>query len=192
MRFVILSGNPKETGLCRAMMDAIIQGAKDGGADVVEAGMKGILRCQMCGDGWGRCREKHECAFGDDGFTALQALVHSADAVALITPVCWGECDEALKAFMDRLRRCENFLFRAEGEGALSGKPALLVVSPGGSGNGAVPCLAQMERFCQHTSAKIFDMIVVNRWNSDYKRTAIYEAARAIAGGRKHGETVPL
>jgi len=174
------------------MTDAAIQGAKDGGAEVVEARLASVARCQVCGDGWHTCRESQNCAFGSDGFSEIQALVHSADAVALITSVYWGECDEALKAFMDRLRRCENFLFRGAGEGALSGKPALLVASPGGSGNGAVSCLAQMERFCQHTAAKVFDMIVVNRWNSDYKRIAVYQAARAIASGRKHGETVPL
>jgi len=174
------------------MMDAAIQGAKDGGAEVIEVSMTNIIRCQICGDGWGTCGKGGDCAFGSDGFTEAQALVRSADAVALITPVYWHECDEGLKAFMDRLRRCENFLRKGPGEGALAGKPTLLVASPGGSGNGAVSCLAQMERFCQHTSAQVFDLIVVNRWNSDYKRITIYEAARAIAGGRKHGETVPL
>lgn len=192
MRFLVLSGNPKETGLCRAAMDAAVQGAKDGGAEVIEAGVDRIIRCQVCGDGWGTCRDDHTCAYGDDGFTDLQALIHRTDALALITPVYWGECAEGLKAFLDRLRRCENRSRRADGEGALIGKPVLLIASPGGSGNGALTCLAQMERFCQHTGANVFDMVAVNRWNSDYKRKAIYEAARAIATGRRHGDTVPV
>lgn len=192
MRFAIFSGNPKETGLCRAMIDAAAEGARDGGAETATARLAGVARCRVCGNGWGSCGEDHTCAYGGDGFAEAQSLARSADAVALITPVYWHECEESLKAFMDRLRRCESFLRGDAGAGALNGKPALLVASPGGSGNGAVSCLAQMERFCQHTGVKVFDMIVVNRWNSDYKRTAVYQAARMIAGGRKHGETVPL
>ena len=190
MKFAVLSGNPKETGLCRAATGAAIQGAREGGAEVIEATMEKIIRCQICGDGWGACLGSHACAFGGDGFAELQSLIHSADAVALVTPVYWGECAEGLKGFMDRLRRCENRMRRREGEGALCGKPVLLIASPGGSGNGALSCLAQMERFCQHTGALVFDMIAVNRWNSDYKRAAIHAAARAIASGRKHGDTV--
>lgn len=192
MRFLVLSGNPKETGLCMAATEAAIQGARDGGAKVILAEMDRIARCQVCGDGWGTCLNDHKCVYEDDDFKDVQALLHGADAIALITPVYWGECAEGLKAFIDRLRRCENKMRRAEGEGALNGKPALLVASPGGSGNGALTCLSQLERFCQHTGANVFDMIVVNRWNSDYMRKAVYAAAHAIVDGRKHGETVPL
>jgi hypothetical protein len=46
-----------------------------------------------------------------------------------------------------------------------------------------------MDRFCRHTGAVIFDYIAVNRWNNDYKKKAAYAAARAIAEGRKNGET---
>jgi multimeric flavodoxin WrbA len=84
---------------------------------------------------------------------------------------------EAMKAFFDRFRRCEAF--RGE-KGAIAGKPVLLVASPGGSGNGMISCLEQMERLCRHLSAKIYDFIGVNRWNKDYKLTAIEEAAASM------------
>jgi hypothetical protein len=47
-----------------------------------------------------------------------------------------------------------------------------------------------MDRFCRHTGAVIFDYISVNRWNNDYKKNAAYAAARAMAEGRKAGETL--
>jgi hypothetical protein len=47
-----------------------------------------------------------------------------------------------------------------------------------------------MDRFCRHTGAVIFDYIGINRWNNDYKKAAIYAAAKAMAEGRKNGETV--
>jgi hypothetical protein len=51
-------------------------------------------------------------------------------------------------------------------------------------------CLEQMDRFCRHTGAVIFDYIGVNRWNNDYKKSAAYAAARAMAEGRLAGETL--
>jgi hypothetical protein len=89
---------------------------------------------------------------------------------------------------MDRLRRCE---FATGGfDGALKGKQTLLAAVPGGSGNGLLTCLQQMERFCQHTGAVIFDFIGVNRWNRNYKRVAAYEAAKMMAQGIKNGDDV--
>jgi NAD(P)H-dependent FMN reductase len=94
---------------------------------------------------------------------------------------------EGLKSFLDRLRRCDNAM---RGQGVLAGKPVLLIASPGGSGGGGLTCLDQMDRFCRHTGAVIFDHILVNRWNQDYKRAAAYAAARALAEGREPGVTV--
>jgi len=47
-----------------------------------------------------------------------------------------------------------------------------------------------MDRFCRHTGAAIFDYIGINRWNNDYKKKAVFEAAKAMAVGRKNGDTV--
>jgi multimeric flavodoxin WrbA len=185
MNYLIVSGNPKSNGLCHAMMEAVHRGAEDGGAAVDILTVEKLERCHVCGDGWGTCREKHCCAFGKDGFDAAQETVKKADQLCIITPVYCGEMAEGLKCFFDRLRRCEF------GQaGALSGKQMLLVASPGGTGNGMLSCLEQMDRFCRHTGAVIFDYIGINRWNNDYKKDAVYAAAKAMALGRKAGETL--
>jgi len=189
MKFLIISGNPKKDGLCSSVTYKVIRGAMDGGANTMILtldGLEGLGRCRCCGDGWGACLNESHCEFGVDGFDEAQILVKNADAICLITPVYWGEMTEILKCFLDRLRRCE---FKPP-NGALYGKPVLLVASPGGSGNGMLTCLEQMDRFCRHTGAVIFDYIGVNRWNSDYKRQTAYSAAKAMAEGRKAGETV--
>jgi len=162
-----------------------MRGAADGGAEAEILTMDGIERCKCCGNGWGTCREQHNCIYGGDGFGKAQETVRNADVLCIITPVYWGETAEGLKSFMDRLRRCEFGQ-----SGALSGNQVLLIAVPGGSGNGLLPCLEQMDRFCRHTGAVIFDYIGVNRWNSDYKKQTAYSAARAMAEGRKAGETV--
>ena len=186
MNFLIISGNPKTTGLCHEITMAACNGAAAGGVNCQIEYTNDIGRCKMCGDGWGVCRNENKCAFGgDDGFDELHNKIKNADAISFITPVYWWDVSEGLKSFLDRLRRCEFGQ-----EGALSGKPVLLIASPGGSGNGLVNCFEQMELFCRHTGASVFDFIGVNRWNKDYKAVCAFEAAKALASGRKVGDDV--
>jgi len=184
MKLLILSGNPKKNGLCQSVIDAVCVGAKEGGADVEEVRLceLNIARCNVCGEGWGTCKKIGTCAFGNDGFDDVIAKLDQADAVVLATPVYWHETTEALKCFMDRFKRCKN--------GVISDKQVLLVASAGGTGNGVLTCLEQMDRFCRQTNAVIFDYIGINRWNSDYKRKAAFSAGYAMAAGRKNGDTV--
>lgn len=187
MKICVLSGNPKTDGLCQSAVDAARLGAVEGGAEVVEIRVCDLNmgRCQVCGSGWGPCRAEHKCTYGSDGFEEVRAHVESSDAVIMVSPVYWGETTEALKSFIDRLRRCDFGQ-----KGVLSNKQVLLIAVPGGSGNGLLTCLEQMDRFCRHTGAIIFDYIGVNRWNSDYKRATIRSAAHSLASGRKNGDTV--
>jgi hypothetical protein len=71
-----------------------------------------------------------------------------------------------------------------------SGKQVLLIASPGGSGNGMLSCLEQLDRFWRHTGAVNFEYIGINRWNNDYKKQTAFAAAKAMASGRKNGDTI--
>jgi multimeric flavodoxin WrbA len=196
MKYLIITGNPKQDGLCHAVTEEVRKGAEAGAAivDILNVGDLELMQpCHVCGAGWGNCRNNHTCTFGNDGFTAAQDKVHEADMFCFITPVYWGEMEESLKCFFDRIRRCEFEMPSSkprDRKGAFSGKQVLLVASPGGSGNGVISCFEQMDRICRHTGAFIFDYIGINRWNSDYKKAAVFAAAKAMAGGRKNGETV--
>jgi len=184
MKVVLISGTPKNEGLCWSCVNAAAEGARRAGADceVVRLCDYELIRCAMCGDGWGICREEHACIYGEDGFTEIQEKLKAADAVILDTPVYWWDMTEVMKAFFDRFRRCEAI--RGD-EGGLAGKPVLLIASPGGTGNGMISCLEQMERLCRHLRANIYDFIGVNRWNKDYKLAAIGEAAASMVGSLK-------
>lgn len=179
MKILILSGTPKREGLCHLCVEAAETGAAHSGADweTVRLCDYPLARCAVCGDGWGTCREEHVCCHGGDGFSDLQRKVAEAGAYILITPVYWGEMSEIMKAFTDRLRRCEA----TKGEyGAMAGKPALLVASPGGSGNGMVSCLEQMERLSRHLGTSVFDMVGVTFRSLAYKLPVVTEAAAAM------------
>lgn len=187
MKISILSGNPKKEGLCQSVIEAAKLGAAEAGAEVDEIRLCDfeLTNCKVCGDGWGPCRSQNYCTYGSDGFDEIKDRIKSSDAIILATPVYWGETSEAFKCFIDRLRRCEF-----DQTGVLRNKQILIIASPGGSGNGLLSCFEQMDRFCRHTGAIIFDYIGVNRWNSDYKRLAVKAAVYAIASGRKNGDTV--
>jgi len=187
MKICILSGNPKTDGLCQSVIEEAKLGAVEGGAEVDEIRLcdSKLIRCQVCDGGWGTCRNENYCRYGNDGFNGFKDRIQASDAIIMVTPVYWGEMSETLKSFIDRLRRCEF-----NNSGVLRDKQVLIVASPGGSGNGLLSCLEQMDRFCRHTGAIIFDYIGINRWNNDYKKSAVRSAARAIASGRKNGETI--
>jgi multimeric flavodoxin WrbA len=180
MKVLIITGTPKQEGLCRSCVRSAAEGVGKAGGDseIIDLCQAGLKRCAICGEGWGTCLKDHVCCFGDDGFTAIQEKAAAADALIFITPVYWGEMTEAMKAFFDRYRRCEAM----KGEdSALRGKQVLLIASPGGSGNGMVSCFEQMERVCRHLRAEVFDFVGVNRWNSSYKLETIGAAAAALS-----------
>jgi len=179
MKVIIISGTPKSDGLCCSCTNAAQAGAIKAGAEceVIKLCDFNLARCAMCGDGWGECLKEHICSFGDDGFSKIQKKLMEVDAIILDTPVYWGDMTEVMKAFFDRFRRCEAL--RGD-KGAIAGKSVLLIASPGGSGNGMISCLEQMERLCRHLNARIYDFIGVNRWNKEYKLIAISEAAASM------------
>ncbi len=179
MKVIIVSGTPKSEGLCCSCVDAAMTGVISAGAEceVVKLHEYNLLRCAVCDDGWGICRNEHRCAFGSDGFSAIQDKLSECDAFILVTPVYYGDITEDMKAFFDRYRRCEAHFTE---NGGLAGKTALVIASPGGSGNGMISCLEQMERLCSHLRAKVFDFIGVNRRNREYKLEAINRAANSM------------
>lgn len=179
MKIVVLTGTPKSEGLSVSCVGAAVAGAEKAGASVVVIDLcnTSIGRCKVCGDGWGICRNEHICAYGEDGFTEVSKEIAEADALVFQTPVYWGETSEVLKSFLDRFRRCEALQEKT----ALTGKEVLLIAAPGGTGNGLLTCLQQMERAVQHMRGHVFDYIGVNRWNKEYKLKAIEAAAEALA-----------
>ena len=190
MKFLVITANPKSVGRCRAITDKIIEGAKAGGAEVTEVNVNTMPRCKVCGDGWGTCRDKDMCAFGGDGFDEVRNLALEADAIAMTTPVYWQEVSEGMKSFIDRMRRCDKAAMKKPDAKSVVGTPVLLAVSAGGSGRGTIQSLEQLERFCSHVGMPIFDYLSQNRWNEDYTQEAAYAAAKAMASGRKPGDTL--
>ncbi|MCB2293881.1 flavodoxin family protein [Clostridium algoriphilum] len=183
MKIMILTSSPNNDGLTAACGEEAKIGAEMSSAiaQIINLNTLNIPSCHACGSGWGTCLNKHTCQVEDD-FQKLHAKVTEADAYIIITPVYWGDMSESLKAFIDRLRRCEA----SNGEkNNLFGKPFICVAAPGGTGNGCISCLATFERFVDHVKGVKYDFIGVTRKNKDYKLTTIREAAKSMAESLK-------
>lgn len=178
MDILVISTSPNIDGLTAACAQAALDGISQAGGDAREVRLNdlSIKSCEACDNGWGTCRDEHYCQELDD-FQALHERVCKADAFVFVTPVYWGDLSESMKAFTDRLRRCEAL--RKE-ESGLYQKPILAVAAAGGSGNGMITCLASFERWIEHVHARKWDFIPVNRWSREYKLETIRAAAEAM------------
>jgi len=187
MKTLIFSASPNTDGLTAACADAAIKGIQEasGEAEEIRINDLNIGTCEACDNGWGTCRVDHICDVLDD-YQATHECTRTADAFVFVTPVYWGDLSESMKAFTDRLRRCEAT--RGDDSG-FANKPMIMVAAAGGSGNGMITCLASQERWIQHVRAKKWDFIPVNRWNRVYKLKTIQSAAAAMATDVLMGES---
>lgn len=178
MNVMILTSSPNVEGLTAACGNAAKIGAEVAGAQVVMVNLNQLQigHCQACGNGWGPCRNEHECQLQDD-FQDLHTSIAGIDAFTMITPVYWGEMSESAKAFTDRIRRCEAL---KKSKTFFEEKPVIAVAAAGGSGNGLTSCLTSMERLFTHVRAEKFDLIGITQKNRGYKLDAIHEAVKEM------------
>lgn len=177
-KILIISSSPNTDGLTAACVHSAENGIKRAGGEFQSISLNNIdiKSCMACDNGWGICRELHKCCINDD-FAMLQEDIEKSDGVIIITPVYWSEMSEACKYFFDRLRRCEA---TAGDNSRLFNKRMILVAAAGGSGNGTLFCLTQMENLGKHMRGDILDRISVTRFNRNHKLTAIEESSYVL------------
>lgn len=177
MKILAFNASANKDGLTAACAEAFLSGAEEAGAEVHLLHLKDFATglCQMCGRGWGMCKETAACVIDDD-FARLQGEIMEADAWALATPVYFGDMSELAKALLDRLRRCNTGPLG----GQLKGKDFIGIAAAGGSGRGTSTCGEALERFTMHTGLRLADLINVTRRNKLYKIDTIKAAGRAV------------
>ena len=117
---------------------------------------------------------EHRCRLTDD-FGELKDMFQQAEGFVWVTPVYFGEPSESFRAFFDRLRRCEATKSGAS-KSILAEKAVICIAAAGGSGNGAVLCLSQMERLVKRLGATPFDYIPVTQRSREYQLETIHDA----------------
>lgn len=178
MSILVLWATPNDGGLTAACKEAALKGISkaEKKAEDIKLNELNIRRCQVCGNGFGTCNDSnHQCCIDDDDFRLLRDKFTKSEAVIVITPVYWGEMSEPLKTFMDRLRRCDAK------SGKLKDKKVIVIAAAGGSGNGAVNCLEQMDRYMKNIGMEVKDRLPIIRFSQDYMLVAIEEAVKKLS-----------
>lgn len=180
MNVMIVSGSRNPQGQTGQAIEAIVQGASNGGCqcEVIWLPKLKLARCQQCDDaGWGKCRSEGRCAVEDD-FAGVAEKVKSADAVVFATPVYFSDLSESLRSFLDRLRRtcCHE-----NGKARTAGKPVVGVCVAGGGGGGAPACAVHLEKILHNCAFDVVDMIPARRQNLAMKLEVLGTVGKWLA-----------
>lgn len=179
MSVLVIWSSPNQDGLTAAAKEAVLAGLKAAGteAEAVQLNKLKLGHCCACGSGrgWGSCRKEGTC-WMDDDFQGLYEKMQAADGVVFVTAVYWHDVTECMKAFLDRLRRCD-----AGHNHLLTGKKTLLAACADGSGKGAVPCLDRLESVLADMEMQAADRLPVTRFNRSYLLPALEAAGGAFA-----------
>jgi multimeric flavodoxin WrbA len=92
-------GSPRKKGNTDILVDRILDGAKNAGADVEKVHLRG-LKIKEC-DGCYVCWKGKECPKKDD-MNNLYPMIEAADVIIFGTPVYWFGPTALMKAFVDR------------------------------------------------------------------------------------------
>ena len=172
MRIAVVWSSPNLDGLTATVKNEIISGLHKANAEIDEIHMNrlNMEHCQSCGNGWGTCRNKGHCWKKDDFQNTYQKLIDT-DGIIFVSAVYWHDITECMKAFFDRLRRCET-----AHNHFLAGKKCLLAACAGGTGLGVIECLHNMEETLKHMDMRAYDRIPIIRYNKEYMLPALEKA----------------
>lgn len=177
MAILVLWSSPNTDGLTAAVKDKVVDEIHAAGKEAVEIHLnkKKVDLCRACERGWGKCHSEGKCILRDE-FQEIYDAIRQSDAVVFITPVYWHDISENLKAFLDRLRRCETFHNHY-----LADKRCMLIACAGGTGNGTIECLDQMEKTMRHMGLVPLERLPITRFSCEYMIPAFAEAGKMFA-----------
>ncbi len=165
---VIGSRNPE--GRTALAAKTLLDGMSASGAEVetvILPELK-IERCRQCeANGWGICRSEGRCIIEDD-FDEVTRKLDAADAAVFANPVYFGDLSESMRAFTDRLRRCNWLVMQNKGKTKFF-KPVIGICMAGGGGGGTDTCGVSLKKVLTTCGFEVIDMIAVRRQNFDIK-----------------------
>ena len=179
MKIAVVWSSPNVDGLTASAKNRMVAGLKKAGVEIDEIHLNKhrIEHCRACGNGLGICFTQGRCVIRDDFEDIYQRLI-AADGIIFVSAVYWFDLTECMKAFLDRLRRCD-----AAHNGTLQGKTCFLVACAGGTGNGAIECLNNLERTTRHMGMSACDRVPVVQFSKEYMLPAL-ETAGEVYGSR--------
>lgn len=183
MNIVVVWSSPNKDGLTASAKESFLRGIRktDSKIEEIHLNETKMEHCRACGRGWGLCSSAGKCVIKDD-FEDIYSELTKADGIVFISAVYWHDMTECMKAFIDRLRRCETAHNRY-----LAGKRCFLIACAGGTGLGAVECLHSMEEALKHMGMRAYDRVPVIRFNKEYMFPALENAGEIYSIRVKDG-----
>jgi len=180
--YIIITASPNKDGLTAACGKAAFDGITSAGgeAEIIDICEEKLQSCRVCSNGWGPCYGTAVCVI-DDVMASLRTKIRESKGVTLITPVYFGLPSEPMKYFLDRFRRLE--VFNEKLGSAAKDIPIDLIAAAGGSGNGNIPCLTEMEQWCRQVGALIKERIGITRYNREPMLKVIEDSASRLVTG---------
>ena len=117
-------GSPRKKGMTAKVMEQVIAGAKDEGAEIIsyylhDDSIHGCLGCRWC--------KTHEGCVQKDGFEHLYEQIKEADGIIVGSPIYFMNITSQTKKLIDRLYPIR----RADGGSNLPGKKFVSVYTQG-------------------------------------------------------------
>lgn len=101
MKVTAIVGSPRRKGNSAKLVEEILEGAKEKGAEVAVhyLGEKNIKPCLGCYS----CEKTKECVIKDDDMQQIYPDMESADAYVFASPVYFDQVSGQFKTFLDRI-----------------------------------------------------------------------------------------
>lgn len=117
---LIINGTTRAGGNTDILVEKIIEGSRDAGANVrlVELRKKNISNCIGCY----QCLKKSTCSFQDD-MTEIRDEINKSDLMIFASPLYWCGVTGLMKTFVDRL----FFYYHPQNRDIISGKKVIIV-----------------------------------------------------------------
>ena len=179
MKCLAIQASPNKDGLTASLAQKVLDGFKSEGGivELIHLNHMDIKPCMACEKGWGECRDG-TCIIADD-FQGIRDKMGDADVIVFSTPVYFGDLSESAKRFLDRLRRTEAF----SGCDTCYRKRFIGVAAAGGSGNGAVRALSNLEYYFKRLGCEIVDLVPVTKYSKEHKLPMLMHVGERLARG---------
>jgi multimeric flavodoxin WrbA len=140
-------GSPRKEGRTNTLIDAALEGAALGGAEIAKLYLVDYAVQPFTGGG-GTSDANTFCP------SELSDRCEAADAIVLGAPVYYGDINGLTKDFMDSVRIANS-----------NGKPALGFAIAGGSGKGLISGVQSIYHWYYHRQMRAIDPCPVSRFN---------------------------
>ena len=179
IKCLAIQASPNKDGLTANLAQRVLDGfsVQGGFVELIHLNHMDIKPCKACERGWGDCRSGN-CILMDD-FQAIRDKIGETEALVFATSVYFGDLSESAKRFLDRLRRTEAF----SGCNTCYGKRFIGIAAAGGSGNGAVRALYNLEYYFKRLGCEIVDLVPVTKYSKEHKYPMLMQAGERLAKG---------